>query len=123
MIPIFVGVVLAIICSGAFVFVGIGTPVPFTKTEKLIVTGFYRFVRNPLYIAGFLVLIGEGILFQSVGIMVYGLVMLGIFHFTVLWEEAFLEEKFSESYKQYCKSVPRWVPRFTPYREDGFKSQ
>ena len=119
LVPIALGAVLYIFCSGSFVFSGIGTPVPFTPTKKLIVTGFYRFVRNPLYIAGFFVLTGLGILFQSAGILFFGLVMFVMFHLTVLLEEAFLEGKFGESYKQYCKSVPRWIPRLKPYNANS----
>jgi protein-S-isoprenylcysteine O-methyltransferase Ste14 len=55
--PIVLGVVIYLFCSGSFVFVGKGTPIPFTPTKELIVTGLFRFVRNPLYIAGVLILI------------------------------------------------------------------
>lgn len=75
-------------------------------------TGFYRFVRNPLYTAGVLVLAGEAILFQSVGILIYCLVMFGIFNVHVLMEETLLAEKYGATYEQYCKSVPRWIPKF-----------
>jgi protein-S-isoprenylcysteine O-methyltransferase Ste14 len=78
--PIVFGVVIYIFCSGSFVFIGKGTPIPFTPTKELIVTGLYRFVRNPLYIAGVLVLLGEAILFQSLGILIYCLVLKGLFN-------------------------------------------
>jgi len=115
--PIALGVVLYISCSGSFIFVGKGTPIPFTPTKELIVTGLYRFVRNPLYIAGVLVLAGEAILFQSSGIFIYCLVMFGAFNIHVLMEETFLSEKFGTRYEQYCKSVPRWIPILKPYRK------
>ena len=85
--PIVLGVVVCIFCSGSFVFVGKGTPIPFTPTKELIVTGLYRFVRNPLYIAAVLVLAGEAILFQSLGIFIYCLVMFGIFNLHVHMKE------------------------------------
>jgi len=113
--PIVLGVVIYILCSGSFVLIGKGTPIPFTPTKELIVTGLYRFVRNPLYIAGVLVLAGEAILFQSVGIFIYCLVMFGVFYFHVLMEETLLAEKFGVTYEQYCKSVPRWIPKLKPY--------
>ena len=53
LVPIVFGVVTYFFCSCSFVITGRGTPIPFTPTEELIVTGLYRFVRNPLYIAGF----------------------------------------------------------------------
>ena len=115
--PIVLGVVVCIFCSGSFVLVGKGTPIPFTPTKELIVTGFYRFVRNPLYIAGVFVLAGEALLFQSLGIFIYCLVMFGIFNFHVHMEETLLEDKFGETYERYRKAVPRWIPRLTPYRE------
>jgi protein-S-isoprenylcysteine O-methyltransferase Ste14 len=114
--PIVLGVVIYIFCSGSFVVVGKASPIFFTPTKELIVTGFYRFVRNPLYIAGVLVLAGEAILFQSLGIFIYCLVTFGIINVIVLMEETLLAEKFGARYEQYCKSVPRWIPRLKPYR-------
>ena len=121
--PIFLGVVIYIFCSCSFVFIGKGTPIPFTPTKELIMTGLYRFVRNPLYIAGVLVLTGEAILFQSLGIFIYCLVMFGIFNFHVVMEETLLAEKFGARYEQYCKSVPRWIPRLKPYWEKESESK
>ena len=116
LIPIMLGVATYISCSGIFVFIGKGTPMPFSRTEKLIVNGFYRFVRNPLYIAGVFVLAGEAFLFQSVGIFIYCLIMFGIFNLIIQMEETFLEDKFGEDYLHYRNSVPRWIPRLKPYR-------
>ena len=89
LIFIALGVVIYVLCSGSFVFIGKGTPIPFTPTKELIVTGLYRFVRNPLYISGVLVLTGEAILFQSMGIFIYCMVMFGIFNVHVFMEEMF----------------------------------
>jgi protein-S-isoprenylcysteine O-methyltransferase Ste14 len=116
-----VGVVAYIWCSGSFVFYAKGTPIPFTPTKELVVTGLYKFVRNPLYIAGTLVLAGETLLFQSIGIFIYTLVMFGVFHVHVLMEETHLENTFGKKYEQYRRSVPRWIPRFKSYGEDDSK--
>ena len=116
--PIVIGVLIYFYCSGSFVSIGKGSPIPFTPTEELIVTGVYRFVRNPLYIAGILVLAGEAILFQSLGILIYGLIMFGGFNVHILMEETALAEKFGASYEQYYKSVPRWIPRLNAYQEE-----
>ena len=123
LVPIALGIIIYILCSRSFVSIGKGTPIPFTPTKKLIVTGLYRFVRNPLYIAGVFVLAGEALLFQSIGIFFYCLVMFGGFNLHVLMEETILAEKFGETYKRYCKVVPRWIPRLTPYREYESGSQ
>lgn len=118
LIFIALGVVIYVLCSGSFVFIGKGTPIPFTPTKELIVTGLYRFVRNPLYISGVLVLTGEAILFQSMGIIIYCMVMFGIFNVHVFMEEMLLADKFGAAYEQYRNSVPRWIPRLKPHKED-----
>ena len=123
LVLIALGFVIYIICSGSFVFIGKGTPIPFTPTKELIVTGLYRFVRNPLYIAGVLVLTGEAILFQSLGILIYCLVMFGIFNVHVRMEETSLTEKFGASYQEYCKSVDRWIPSLKLYKDNDSESQ
>jgi protein-S-isoprenylcysteine O-methyltransferase Ste14 len=115
--PILVGIAIYLYCSCSFIFAGKGTPIPFTPDKELIVTGLYRFVRNPLYIAGVLVLAGEAILFQSIGILIYCLIMFGGFNVHVLMEEASLAEKFGSKYGEYCKSVPRWIPSLKPCRK------
>ena len=121
--PIVSGVIIYIFCSCSFIFIGKGTPIPFTPTKELIVTGFYRFVRNPLYIAGVFVLAGEALLFQSIGILIYCVVMFVAFNVHVFMEEAILSEKFGATYDQYRNSVPRWIPRVKPYKGDASESQ
>ena len=123
LVPIVFGIVIFIFCSGSFAFIAKGTPIPFTPTKELIVSGFYRFVRNPLYIAGVFVLAGEALLFQSGGIFIYCLVMFGIFNLFIMMEEKQLAEEFGSTYKQYCNSVPRWIPRLKPYKDNNSKSQ
>jgi protein-S-isoprenylcysteine O-methyltransferase Ste14 len=123
LVPILLGVVIYIFCSGSFVFICKGTPIPFTPTKELIMTGLYKFARNPLYIAGVLVLTGEAILFQSLGIFIYCLVMFGVFNVHVVMEETLLAEKFGARYEQYCKSVPRWIPRLKSSRKKDSESK
>ncbi len=119
---IFGGVVIYFWCSHSFVFFGKGTPMPFSPTKKLLVTGLYRFVRNPMYLAALLVLAGETLLFQSRGLFIYCLILFGVFHFQVLaLEEPYLKEKFGDTYKQYCKAVRRWIPRRKPYYADDLE--
>lgn len=115
--PIILGSAIYVSCSGYFLFIGKSSPIPFTQTKRLIVNGFYRYVRNPLYIAGVLVLAGEAFLFQSIGIFIYCLAMFGIFYIHVLMEETLLAGEFGAEYDQYRNSVPRWIPRLTPYRD------
>ncbi|MEJ2476195.1 MAG: isoprenylcysteine carboxylmethyltransferase family protein, partial [Desulfobacterales bacterium] len=100
-----------------------GTPIPFTPTKELVVTGLYKYVRNPLYIAGMLVLLGETLLFLSKGIFIYTLIIFGVFNIHVLMEENHLEDTFGKKYEQYRKDVPRWIPRFKSYKENDPSSQ
>jgi protein-S-isoprenylcysteine O-methyltransferase Ste14 len=118
LVLIALGVVAYIWCSGSFLFYAKGTPIPFTPTKELVVTGLYKYVRNPLYIAGTLVLLGETLLFQSKGIFIYTLIMFGVFNVHVLMEETHLEDTFGKKYEQYRKDVPRWIPRFISYKEN-----
>ena len=117
------GGVAYIWCSGSFAFYAKGTPIPFTPTRELVVTGLYKYVRNPLYIAGTLVLLGETLLFLSKGIFIYTLIMFGVFNVHVLMEETHLKDTFGKKYEQYRKDVPRWIPRFKSYKENDSSSQ
>jgi protein-S-isoprenylcysteine O-methyltransferase Ste14 len=110
------GIVIGILCSIVFVVQGKGSPIPFSPTKELVVTGIYRYVRNPLYLAGSSVLVGETILFQSFGILIYFFIMFGIFFIQALMEETHLENEFGETYSHYRKSVPGWIPKLTPYK-------
>jgi protein-S-isoprenylcysteine O-methyltransferase Ste14 len=112
---IILGIIIGILCSIGFVVQGKGSPIPFTPTKDLVVTGIYRYVRNPLYLAGLSVLIGETLLFQSLGLLIYLIIMFGFFYFQALMEEAHLESEFGETYNHYRKSVPGWIPNFKPY--------
>jgi protein-S-isoprenylcysteine O-methyltransferase Ste14 len=109
------GIIIGILCSIGFVVQGKGSPIPFSETKELVVTGIYRYVRNPLYIAGSSALIGEAILFQSLGLLIYFIIMFGFFYFQALMEETHLEREFGETYNDYRKSVPRWIPNLRPY--------
>ena len=120
--PILLGSAIYVTCSGSFLFIGRSSPIPFTQTKRLIVKGFYRYVRNPLYIAGVLVLVGEAVLFQSIGISIYCLTMFGMFNLHVHMEETFLASEFGAEYDRYRNSVPRWIPRLTPYRDKDSES-
>ena len=124
LVPIVVGGIIYFWCSISFVFSGKGTPIHSMPPKELVVKGLYRFVRNPMYLAGFLILAGEVLLFQSKGVFIYLLIMFGVFNFLVVGrEEARLGKRFGESYKHYCKSVGRWIPRLTPYRENDSGSK
>ena len=112
LLPLLLGVGLYLWCAGAFTFIGKGTPAPIDAPRVLVVQGLYRWVRNPMYIAVLSVVIGEAILFRSILLAEYALVLWGVFHmFVVFVEEPLLRSQFGASYETYFRTVPRWLPR------------
>ena len=95
-----------------FAIQGLGTPAPVAPPQHLVVTGVYRYVRNPMYVAVSSLVFGQGLLFGSVQVLEYGLAVVVGFHLWVLvYEEPVLREKFGSEYDNYCKNVRRWWPR------------
>jgi protein-S-isoprenylcysteine O-methyltransferase Ste14 len=95
-----------------FAIQGLGTPAPVAPPQRLVVTGLYRYVRNPIYVAIVSLIFGQGLFFSSVGVLEYGLaVWLGFFAWVLIFEEPTLREKFGKDYEDYCARVPRWIPR------------
>jgi len=96
-----------------FAWQGLGTPAPVAPTRILVVGGFYRFVRNPIYVAVTAVIFGQAVLFASWGVALYGVVIAAAFHtFVLLYEEPTLRQAYGEEYDAYCAATPRWMPRF-----------
>jgi protein-S-isoprenylcysteine O-methyltransferase Ste14 len=100
-----------------FALQGLGTPAPVFPTRHLVITGLYRFVRNPMYVAVLSVIIGQALLFGNVGVLEYGALVGLSFHlFVVAYEEPTLRSTFGQEYERYCAAVPRWIPRLSPWR-------
>ena len=109
--PILLGVLIYLRCAWDFTFVGRGTPAPLDPPKQLVISGLYRWLRNPMYLGVALMLFGEAVLFESALLFGYAALALLGFHLRVVhYEEPALRRKFGESYEQYCNSVPRWVP-------------
>src|SRR5262249_45432439 len=99
---------------------GLGTPAPVAPTRNLVVTGLYRYVRNPMYVGVLAAIVGQAFLFGSVPLMGYALlVWLCFFAFVVLYEEPTLQSTYGASYERYRANVPRWWPRVTPWQGPG----
>jgi protein-S-isoprenylcysteine O-methyltransferase Ste14 len=99
-----------------FAIQGLGTPAPVAPPQHLVVTGLYRYVRNPMYVAVSLLIFGQGLLFGNVRLLEYGLIVwLGFVSFVVLYEEPALGRKFGLEYEQFRAHVPRWIPRLKPF--------
>jgi protein-S-isoprenylcysteine O-methyltransferase Ste14 len=92
-IPILFGALLYLWCAWSFTFIGKGTPAPFDAPKKIVATGAYRAVRNPMYVACVSVLIGEAIFFESTALLIYALIMFLVFHIWILiYEEPTLRK-------------------------------
>src|SRR5262249_37737036 len=102
---------------GRFALKGLGTPAPVMPTRHLVVSGLYRYVRNPMYVGVVWVVLGQGLLFGDVRLLGYGLVLWLGFHLFVLgYEEPTLRRTFGEEYSAFCSNVPRWIPRLSPWK-------
>ncbi|QEO13231.1 isoprenylcysteine carboxylmethyltransferase family protein [Agromyces intestinalis] len=94
-----------------------GTPAPVAPTETLVVTGVYRYVRNPMYLAVLAIILGQALLFGSWWLVGYAAVVLAaVVTFVKGYEEPTLERTFGEQYDAYRRNVPGWWPRLTPWR-------
>lgn len=95
-----------------FVREGHGTPAPIAPTEHLVVGGPFQWCRNPGYVAVVAMVVGQGLLFGSARILVYAASLAVGFHlFVLLYEEPTLRRTFGAEYEEYCRRVPRWLPR------------
>jgi len=98
-----------------FVWKGRGTLTPAVPTRHLVISGLYRYVRNPMYVAVVAVIAGEAFLFGDGGVLVYaGAVAVGFHLFVLLYEEPTLRRAYGSEYDAYCAQVRRWLPRHTP---------
>ncbi len=99
-------------CVAIFVILGRGTPALFDPPRRLVASGLYRYVRNPMYIGGGLLLLGFGLYQQSPSIIAFVPVWWVLFHLLVVfYEEPVLRRKFDGDYDQYLHRTPRWIPR------------
>jgi len=101
-----------------FALKGLGTPAPVYPTSHLVVSGTYRFVRNPMYVAVVSLVLGQGALFGDIRVVLYGMFCWLAMHlFVLLYEEPTLRRSFPAEYAEFCAHVPRWIPRLTPWHE------
>jgi protein-S-isoprenylcysteine O-methyltransferase Ste14 len=118
------GLVLAVATIRLFVVYGEGTIAPWDPSQRLVIRGVYRQVRNPMITGVCLVLLGEALLAAS-------LPLLGLFAFGVIInviyipfsEEPGLARRFGEDYLAYKRDVPRWIPRLTPWKADDLRGK
>ncbi|TIS54248.1 MAG: isoprenylcysteine carboxylmethyltransferase family protein [Mesorhizobium sp.] len=100
-----------------FALEGLGTPAPVAPTEKLVVGGVYRHVRNPMYVAVLSIIFGQALIFSSWAVFVYGLIAAAaMISFVKAYEEPTLARRYGAEYETYRRAVPGWLPRITPWR-------
>lgn len=100
-----------------FAIQGLGTPAPVLPTKHLVVSGLYRYVRNPMYVGVAALIFGQALLLNSTRLFIYGAcVSLGFHVFVLLYEEPKLRSTFGDEYEQFCCNVPRWIPRIRAWR-------
>jgi protein-S-isoprenylcysteine O-methyltransferase Ste14 len=108
-----VGAAIYFRCAWEFAVRGWGTPAPIAPTKFLVTTALHRYVRNPMYIGVFGVLMGEAVTFRSLVLLGYAAFFcVPVQLFVVFYEEPTLRRQFGESYEEYRRSVPRWIPKF-----------
>jgi protein-S-isoprenylcysteine O-methyltransferase Ste14 len=111
-LPLAAGVVLMLWCWWDFATRGQGTPAPYDPPQRLVVTGPYRAVRNPMYVAGILVLLGLALVTGAPGLVAYAAgFWLATALFVRAYEEPALRRRFGAGYEEYRRRVPAWLPR------------
>ncbi len=111
LLPLALGMTVYLWCAWEFARSGKGTPAPYDPPQLLVTRGLYRYMRNPIYVGVGLVILGEALLFDSIALLAYAVLLLTLFHLrVVLYEEPRLRAKFGADYQQYCLAVPRWLP-------------
>lgn len=113
-VTIAVGAAIYFRCAWEFAVRGLGTPAPIAPTKFLVTTALHRYVRNPMYIGVFSVILGEAATFHSRRLLAYAAVFsVAVELFVIFYEEPTLRRQFGESYEEYRRTVPRWIPKFT----------
>jgi protein-S-isoprenylcysteine O-methyltransferase Ste14 len=105
------GGALYLACVWLFAANGRGTPAPIDPPKKLVMRGPYRWVRNPMYLAVLLFVLGEAVFFLSLTVLLYAVCLASAFQvFVMLIEEPGLQRRFGAMYSDYCNATSRWLP-------------
>src|SRR6266699_2025257 len=100
-------------CIWDFFAAGRGTISPIDPPRHLVVRGLYRYVRNPMYVAVVMILLGEAIFFWSMPVLIEAGIFIVLANlFVIFYEERVLGKQFGKSYDEYRQAVGRWIPRY-----------
>jgi protein-S-isoprenylcysteine O-methyltransferase Ste14 len=119
-VPSVLGFAVALRCIWDFGWTGHGTPAPIAPPQRLVVVGFYRHVRNPMYVGFFVGWLGLWVIFgraNLAAITVAFVAAVGVAFFVRLYEEPTLQKMFGAEYGEYCKNVPCWIPRIRAWHQ------
>jgi protein-S-isoprenylcysteine O-methyltransferase Ste14 len=112
------GLALLLPAFARFAIEGIGTPAPVAPTQRLVVGGAYRYVRNPMYLAVASLIVGQALLLGQAMLLLYASAFgVAVAVFVRGYEEATLASRFGEQYDAYSSEVPRWRPRLRPWKQ------
>ena len=113
------GVTLMASTIRLFATAGRGTLAPWDPTQRLVVRGVYRHVRNPMITGVLCILVAEAAAFGSLALLGWSALFFFVNAVYIpLVEEPGLERRFGEGYRVYKRNVPRWLPRRTPWRAE-----
>ncbi len=119
-VPSVLGFAVALRCIWDFGWTGHGTPAPFAPPQRLVVVGFYRYVRNPMYVGFIVGWLSLWVIFgraNRTALIVALVAVAGVALFVQLYEEPTLRKMFGAQYEEYCRNVPRWIPRLRAWRQ------
>ncbi len=113
---ILVGLGSLVECFVRFAVKGLGTPAPVAAPTRLVVSGQYLHVRNPMYVSILAVVLGESLVLGSIALFRYAVLLWLVFHlWVVVYEEPTLSSRFGSSFELYRQNVRRWLPRVWPW--------
>lgn len=119
-VPSVLGFAVALRCVWDFGRTGHGTPAPMAPPKRLVVVGFYRYVRNPMYVGFLTGWTGLWIVFGRASrgaLEVAAVAVTAVALFVWLYEEPTLRKMFGAEYEEYCRNVRRWIPRLRPWKK------
>jgi protein-S-isoprenylcysteine O-methyltransferase Ste14 len=115
-LPILAGLLVIVPAFARFVTEGSGTPSPTAPTDRLVVGGLYRYLRNPMYVAVLLAIAGQALLLGRGILVVYWLcAAAAMVSFVLAYEQPYLASRYGASYAEYRRHVPGWFPRRHPW--------
>jgi protein-S-isoprenylcysteine O-methyltransferase Ste14 len=83
---------------------------PRVHSSRIVTSGIYAYSRNPIYLGCFVLIVGRGLIYASVLVLLLAVTMLLVLYWAVIVEEEkYLERRFGEEYMSYKRSVRRWL--------------